>query len=120
MARFGVQIKGIQSTINRKLKDTTAVEDADRLAQGAMMRIGTDAANRAPVKTGLLQRTMTTGIQRSESKPKGAWDMLQETEYTLVQEFEHKSKSHFIEDSVDVERPRFQDAMEQRFKKRRR
>lgn len=114
MAKY---VFGVKNTINRKLSDKNALEDADRLAQGAMVRIGTDAANRAPVKTGLLQQTMTTGIQRSKSKPKGAWDLLQETEYTLVQEFEHKSKSHFIENAVMTEAPHFYTAMEERFRK---
>lgn len=117
--RSGVIVSGIESTIAKKLTDATSVEDADRIAQGSMMRIGTDAANHAPVKTGLLQRTMTTGIQRSDSAPKGVWDMIQKTDYTLVQEYEHRSKSGFIRNSVSAEEPRFQKATEERFKKKR-
>lgn len=100
------------------LTDETAVEDADKLAEGSIRRIGTDAANRAPVDTGHLRNTMTSGIERSQSAPKGVWDLINQTDYTLIQEFNHKSKSGFIRNSVDAESPRFKEIISERFKKR--
>lgn len=114
-----ISVKGIKRTITSKLSDPTAEEDADKLAEGSMRRIGTDAANRAPVDTGLLRNTMTSGIRRSTSADTGVWDLIQETEYTLVQEFEHKTKSAFIRQAVWNETPRFKEVLEERFKRRR-
>lgn len=106
----------INPSFYKKIVDEKAEEDADRLAQGSMTRIGTDAANRAPVKTGHLRNTMTTGIRRSKDQKKGTWEMEQQTEYTLVQEYDHATNHHFISDSVDVEETRFNDAIKNRFR----
>lgn len=113
----GVKVTGIDKTIRTKLDDKNAAEDADRLAEGSMRRIGADAANMAPVKTGHLRNTLTSEIQRSTSAPKGVWDLLQGTDYTMVQEFEHKSKRRFIYRAVLNEEPRFRQTVGERFKK---
>jgi len=102
-----------------KLTDPSAEEDADKLAEGSLRRIGTDAANRAPVDTGHLRNTMTSGIERSVSAQKGVWDLIDGTDYTMVQEYEHRSKSGFIVNSVRAETPRYAQVVEERFKKRR-
>lgn len=117
-SKFNPIVAGVSSTISSKLSDPNAAEDADRLAQGSMVRIGTDAANRAPVETGHLRNTMTSGIKRSAIAPKGVWDLEQQTEYTLVQEFEHKTKRNFIVNSVKAEEPRYKGVLEERFKGR--
>lgn len=117
-SKFNPVISGLSTTISGKLSDPTAEEDADRLAQGTMVRIGTDAANRAPVDTGHLRNTMTSGIKRSVIAPKGVWDLEQQTDYTLVQEFEHKTKRNFIANSVKAEEPRYKEVLDERFKGR--
>lgn len=114
-----IAVIGINKTIRNKLSDPNAEEDADKLAEGSMRRLGTDAANRAPVDTGHLRNTMTSGIRRSTTADKGVWDLIQETEYTLVQEYEHRTKSAFIRQAVWNETPRFKEVLEERFKRRR-
>jgi|SRR5690625_373420 len=117
-SKFNTVIAGLNATIASKLSDPNAEEDADRLAQGSMVRIGTDAANNAPVKTGHLRNTMTSGIKRSVIAPKGVWDLEQQTDYTLVQEFEHQSQRNFIANAVKAEEPRYNKVLGERFKGR--
>lgn len=115
------KVRGVGSTISKKLVDNTASEDVDKIAQTSIHRLGGRASERAPVDTGLLSGTMISGIHKNygeSSAHKSAWELLQRTEYTLVQEFEHKSKDRFIRDSAIEERPNFRKDLEDRFKKR--
>lgn len=113
--------KGIQinPSFYKKIDDVEAEDDVNKLSQGSMVRLGTDAANRAPVKTGNLRNTMTTGIEQSRSSGiKGSWDLIQETDYTIIQEKMNPRHPNFIRDSVDVEENRFNDVLTKRFKNR--
>lgn len=114
------RVSGTRSTINRKLTDKTAPADADNLVRDSIHRLGGRASGRAPVDTGLLSSTMISGIHKSYSDGSElhpVWDLLQRTEYTLVQEFEHKSQDRFIRDSAIEERPKFKQELERRYKK---
>lgn len=115
--RFNVS--GVSKTINKKLNDELARQDADKLAQDSIHRLGGRASERAPVDTGLLSSTMISGIHKDygSSSEHPMWDLLQRTEYTLVQEFEHKSNDRFIRDSAIEERPKFRKELERRYKK---
>src|SRR5690625_718729 len=116
-ARHGKVIFGLESAL-KGLEDAGSQKDADDLAHGASVRIGTDAANMAPVDTGLMQRTLTEGIQRSHTKPIGVWDLVQLTEYTLYQEYHNsRGKDGFLRKAIRNEEPRFKRIMEERFKK---
>lgn len=117
MARHGSVIFGIDAAI-KGLTDSKAQEDADKLVEASIRRIGTDAANNAPVDTGLMQSTLTSGIERSHVKPIGVWDLIQLTEYTLYQEYNNPRKPAFLRNAIRVEEPRFRQALIERFKKR--
>lgn len=91
---------------------------ADRVARESIYEIGLDAQRHAPVDTGLLSSTMTSQIERSSKAPSGVWDLLQGTEYTLVQEFEHSTKSAFIRNAVWKEGPKFKKSLEREMKRR--
>lgn len=110
-----IEIKGMNDAM-KMLSPKGFADDADKIAEGSMRRIGADAANRAPVDTGLLQSTMTSEIRRSNSATRGVWDLLQGTDYTLVQEYEHVTQGAFIRNAVWAEEPRFKAAIEDRFK----
>lgn len=112
-----IKVEGIDSTIKSKLNVKGSAQAADEIAEGTMRRVGTDAANKAPVDTGLLQSTMTSEITRSNASPSGVWDLLQGTDYTLIQEYEHASQSAFIRRAVWAEEPRFKSALKERFTK---
>lgn len=116
----------VKKSFYDKVEDKTAFKDADNLAQGSMVRIGTHAANDAPVDTGLLRNTLTSYISRdNRTKNYPAWKMTQGTEYTLDQEYTPypKQMSHetgFIRRAVDVEKRRFIQVLEERFKRTKR
>lgn len=114
------KVSGVGKTISRKLTDKTAAADADRLASESIHRYGSRASDRAPVDTGLLSSTMISGIHKdyagsTENYP--IYEQLQRTEYTMRQEFEHKSQDRFIRDSAIEERPNFRESLERRYKK---
>lgn len=112
---------GVGKTINRKLTDKAAASDADKLANDSIHRLGSRASDRAPVDTGLLSSTMISGIHKSyssSSENHPIYDLLQRTEYTMRQEFEHKSQDRFIRDSAIEERPKFRKSVEDRYKKK--
>lgn len=116
----GFKVKGIKSTINRHFNDRSAERDTEKLTYESAMRLGVAANRRAPVLTGLLSGTLISGIERDYTSPKEfpIYEMLQRTDYTVFQEFNHATKSGFIRNSVIEEKPKFRQALEGRYKKR--
>lgn len=114
---MSIKVEGIRST-KSKLRDETAKHDADALARESIFNIGNKASERAPVDTGLLSSTMISGIDKDVNQEVGKWNLLQRTEYTLKQEYEHSVYSGFIRDSSKEERDNFRDNVNKRFKLR--
>lgn len=110
----------VKRSYYRKMDDDTAERDADLIARDSLRSIGVEAQSKAPVDTGLLRATLITGIKRNPDKPTGSWIMEQETDYTLRQEIEHKTKSGFIQSSAINGRAEFHERMRERFKNQRR
>lgn len=118
---MSIKISGVGKTIKRKLTDKAAASDADSLVSDSIHRFGGRASDRAPVDTGLLSSTMISGIYKdysSSSENHPTYELLQRTEYTLIQEFGHRSQDRFIRDSAIEERPKFRKNVEERFKKK--
>jgi|SRR5690625_4424477 len=84
-------------------------KDFDDLAENSMKRIQMGSFNKAPELTGFLKSNLVAeeNRKRTEGIPSGSWDLIDGTDYTLVQEFEHRSKKAFIRRSVWDEEPRF-------------
>lgn len=114
---MSIKVKGIKRTQN-KLKDKTAEQDADNIAKDSIYNIGHKASARAPVNTGLLSSTMISGIDKDVNQKMGKWNILQRTEYTLAQEYEHKQHSGFLRNSSKEERDNFRFNVKKRFKDR--
>lgn len=117
MSRAWIEVKGVDKTME-VLSPKGFKLKADRIARETIYEIGLEAQRNAPVDTGLLSSTLTSHIQRSHKAPSGVWDLLQGTEYTKRQEFEHATKSAFIRNAVWKETPKFKQALEREFKRR--
>lgn len=79
-----------------------------------MKRIQSGAFRRGPVLTGFLTSNLIAdeNRKRTQGMDKGSWDLMDGTDYTLVQEYTHRSKSGFIRDSVNEEKPKFRNEIE--------
>lgn len=106
-ARF--TITGDDVVIKELLKRANGAKFFDKIAEQSMRNIQQDAFNRAPVDTGFLQENLLTDDNRVRTPDTelGSFDLIDGTEYTLVQEYEHRNKSAFIRNSVAVEEPEF-------------
>ncbi len=113
MAMF--EVKGVSRVMRGKLSSRGAVDKADRVTRDSMYTIGRNARRNAPVDTGLLRSTMVTGIRPTPGVDRGSWEMVQGVEYTLVQEYEHSSKSAFIRNAFWDEGPKFKDKLKREF-----
>jgi len=91
----------------------------DELAENTMKKIQLDSFRKAPVLTGFLSSNLVANEnrKRTDGVPLGSWDLIDGTDYTLVQEFEHMSKSGFIRTSVWDAEPRFKKEVKKLAKK---
>lgn len=96
---------GVHNTINDKFSSKKVHDKADDIARSSIYEIGRKASQTAPVDTGRMRDSLVSAIRRTPSVPKGMWEMPQTVPYTLVQEFEHKTKSRFIYNAVEDIRP---------------
>lgn len=111
-----IKVMGIEAIVKEEFQNENAVEDADKIAENSIESIGKDAANRAPVLTGLLRRTMTESIQRVD-EPIGIWAIIDTTGYSIYQEYNNSRRSAFALNSALAEEPKFVQAMTDRFAK---
>lgn len=85
------------------------LEDFDKATRNSMRRIQHSSFQKAPVDTGFLTSNLVADENRVRTPgiKSGSFDLLDGTEYTLVQEYEHKSQSSFLRDSVWDEQPKY-------------
>lgn len=86
------------------------LEDFDKATRNSMRRIQHSSFQKAPVDTGFLTSNLVADENRVRTPgiKSGSFDLLDGTEYTLVQEYEHKSQSSFLRDSVWDEQPKYE------------
>lgn len=94
---------GLFSRNNRKAAaDLAAIakhaeQAADDEAETLIRKIASDAAQLAPVDTGKLSNSLPAGVERESI---GVWTIRDGTDYTLVQEYTHKTHKAFIRRAV--------------------
>lgn len=94
--KFTYTMKGIDETIRNKLRDPKVQEELDRVIMTTMQNFAQQAASRAPVDTGRLRNSLLAYTYRHALLD---WRTLEGTDYTMIQEYEHKSKSGFVRNS---------------------
>ena len=109
MSRNPFQVIGVAKTAKRFHKLGNHI-GFDKIAQQSMKEIQSMSNLLGPVDTGNLTENLAADRNRirTPGRPLGSYDLLDGTEYTFVQEFEHRSMSHFIRNSVHYERPEFE------------
>lgn len=109
-----ISVIGIGKTSRMFGKMASNDDEFDKLAEHSMKRIQSSAFQKGPVDTGFLTSNLAADENRVRTSgvPTGSWDLVDGTEYTIRQEFEHASKSGFIRDSVIEEEPKFKEAVE--------
>ncbi|MBU5266296.1 MULTISPECIES: hypothetical protein [Virgibacillus] len=115
MARFNVKVTGIKRTIRSKLTDRNLAQDVDQITEAYARKIANDAAEKAPILTGLLKNSLPNGVERSAI---GEWQIVAMTDYTLVQEYTHQTKKGFVRKAVWDNKEGYRKAVEQRAKRR--
>lgn len=103
------EVIGDDKVIQKLLRKANSEEEFDKLAENAMKRIQLGAFKRAPEDTGFLKSNLIADENRMRPPDvkSGVFDLIDGTEYTIVQEYEHRSNSAFIRDSVWEEEPKF-------------
>lgn len=100
MARGGVKVSvvGDKETARklRRMSTEAQAEVGEQLELG-IRKIANQAAINAPVDTGRMANALSAGVQQ---EGKLSWVMNDGTEYTLVQEYTHKTKKAFIRQAV--------------------
>lgn len=109
-----ISVIGVEKTAGNFTALSNRAEDFDKLAEHSMKRIQMGAFRRGPVDTGFLTSNLAAdeNRKRTEGTDTGSWDLVDGTEYTIRQEFEHRSKKAFIRDSVIEEKPKFEKAVD--------
>lgn len=116
MPRINVKVTGIKRTIRSKLTDYNLPRDIDKITETYARKIANEAAQKAPILTGVLKNSLTNGVRKNAI---GDWKIIALTDYTVRQEYEHRSKKGFIRKSVwDNEGP-YKKAVENRAKNKR-
>jgi|SRR5699024_5485089 len=112
--RAKISVIGVERTARNLRKLSKMDDDFDKLAEHSMKRVQSGAFKRGPVDTGFLTSNLAADENRVRTNgvAKGSWDLIDGTDYTLVQEYEHRSKSGFIRDSVNEEEPKFKRAVD--------
>ncbi|SET69168.1 hypothetical protein SAMN05216389_1219 [Oceanobacillus limi] len=116
MAKSTVKVTGIHTTVRRKLTDQTAESDIDKITEAYARKIASEASEKAPILTGLLKNTLVSGVQRSPVNRTGIWEIIAGTDYTLRQEYEHKTHKGFIRRSIWDNEDAYKKAVEKRAK----
>lgn len=117
--RVNLKVEGINRTINEKILDKALESDLDKITETYARKIVNEAAEKAPILTGLLRNSLISGLKRSDSAKIGVWDLVSGTEYTLRQEYEHASKAGFIRSSIWDNQDAYKSAITNRVKRRR-
>lgn len=109
-----IDVIGVDNVQSKFRKLASREDDFDALAENSMKRIQSGAFRRGPVLTGFLTSNLIAdeNRKRTQGMDKGSWDLMDGTDYTLVQEYTHRSKSGFIRDSVNEEKPKFRNEIE--------
>ena len=109
MAKVKFRIEGNQQIAKKLATKANARDEVEDITENSMKRIQSSAFKRAPVLTGYLSSNLAAPENRiNVSTDKQIRQLLMDgTEYTLVQEFEHASKSAFIRNSVREERDKY-------------
>lgn len=104
-----IDVIGVDNVQGKFRKLASREDDFDALAENSMKRVQSGAFRRGPVLTGFLTSNLIADENRgrTEGVGKGSWDLVDGTDYTLVQEYTHRYKSGFIRDSVNEEKPKF-------------
>lgn len=116
MARMHFKITGVQKTVKTKFNDTKAEQDIDKITEAYARKIANEAADKAPILTGLLKNTLMDGVRRSSMSQRGIWELVAGTDYTVRQEYEHKTNKGFIRRSVWDNETAYKRAIEKRIK----
>lgn len=94
--RYSVTVKDAGM---RKWLNTLHGDDIENAIDGAVEDVANDAANEmsglAPVDTGYL-RSSLTAARSVVQKEMGEWIIRNRTEYTIRQNFEHKTQGGFV------------------------
>lgn len=114
MSNVRWHVTGDKKVIAKILRKANGHGEFDKLAENAMKRIQLSAYKRAPEDTGFLKSNLLAdeNRRRTAGVKSGGWDLIDGTEYTIVQEYEHRSQSAFIRNSVWEERPKFKREVE--------
>ncbi|MFS0562621.1 HK97 gp10 family phage protein [Terribacillus sp. 179-K 1B1 HS] len=98
MARSSVKAEGVRQLMAELKQIGRKAEDiADEEAEKFIRNVASDASKMAPVDTGKLSNSLPAGVEREGS---GIWVIRDGTDYTLVQEYTHKTKKAFIRTAV--------------------
>lgn len=116
MVRTHFKVTGVQKTIKTKFNDIKLEQDIDKITEAYVRKIANDAAEKAPILTGLLKNTLISGVRRSPIDRIGVWEIIAGTDYTVRQEYEHKTNKGFIRRSVWDNEPAYKHAIEKRIK----
>ena len=109
MAKVKFQIKGNQQIAKKLATKANARQEVEDITENSMKRIQMGAFKKAPVLTGFLSSNMAAPENRinASTSKQIQQQLIDNTDYTLVQEFEHASKSAFIRNSVREERDKY-------------
>jgi len=114
-----IKVIGADATAKKLIERANMSDEFDEATENSMKRVQLGAFHKAPELTGFLKSNLVAdeNRKRTEGVPKGSWDLVDGTDYTLIQEFEHRNKAAFIRRSVWDEEPKFRKDVENLAKK---
>lgn len=111
----GLTIKVDTSDVLRNMKNYSSdvQKDVQNITEAYTRKMANDAANNAPIETGLLKETLVSSPQQVSEY---VWEFGSELPYATRQEYENATKKAFVRNSVAVNEPLYKQALEKAVK----
>lgn len=107
-------IDGVLKSLDKRLGDELE-KDIDRITEAYARKMAGDAANNAPVDTGLLKNSLASSPKKS-AEP-NTWEYGSNLPYAVKQEYTHKTRKAFVRRSVWDNEDGYRQAVFKRVKK---
>lgn len=91
------------------------VKDVDKITESYTRKMAGEAADGAPVESGLLKNSLASSPKKSDEP--NTWEYGSNLPYAQRQEYEHKSKRGFIRRSIWNNEDAYKNAVAKRVKK---
>lgn len=111
----GLTIKVDTSDVLRNMKNYSSdvQKDVQNITEAYTRKMANDAANNAPIDTGLLKNSLASSPQQVSEY---VWEFGSELPYATRQEYENATKKAFVRNSVAVNEPLYKQALEKAVK----